>query len=187
MLLLVTHNRLIGSTTSAWLPSQHKEHIVFLLCISCRMAVRSSEQIFAFNQTCLCGEVCKYAWSQEVIIQTIQWSAFRIMSMCLSTDVSPTNKIQPVYSFPGSLSHGRQRQVTVWKSTFSHQGTANRYHESQVLDINRLHCEYHRTKTKQKSKIENISEINFSLWDKPISRDLTHLTHYLKWTCSVGM
>ncbi|KAK2825237.1 hypothetical protein Q7C36_019164 [Tachysurus vachellii] len=37
-------------------------------------------------------------------------------------NISPTNKLQPAYTFPGSLSQARQRQETVWKTASSHRG-----------------------------------------------------------------
>lgn len=95
------------------------------------------------------------------------------MFVYLSTDISPTNKIQPVYSFPGSLSHARQRQVTVWKTASSHQGTVNRCHESQVLDINRHRHEYrHCKKKKVRWKYLKYSTKSFLLWETFLTLNL---------------
>ncbi|MCI4387474.1 hypothetical protein PGIGA_G00074560 [Pangasianodon gigas] len=50
-------------------------------------------------------------------------------------NISPTNKIQPVYSFPGGLSQARQRQVTVWKTASSHQGLPGQEPRRWVLSL----------------------------------------------------
>ncbi|MCJ8741711.1 hypothetical protein PDJAM_G00073790 [Pangasius djambal] len=50
-------------------------------------------------------------------------------------NISPTNKIEPVYSFPGSVTQARQRQVTVWKTASSHQGLSGQEPRRWVLSL----------------------------------------------------
>ncbi|KAK3519436.1 hypothetical protein QTP70_028675 [Hemibagrus guttatus] len=50
-------------------------------------------------------------------------------------NVGPTNKIRPVYTFPGSLSQARRRQESVWKTASSHQGFSGQEPRRWVLSL----------------------------------------------------
>ncbi|KAF4078248.1 hypothetical protein AMELA_G00197080 [Ameiurus melas] len=80
-------------------------------------------------------------WSFQILYNYTETMSSVNSAACLLArnhfyqNISPTNKIQTVYSFPGRPSHARQMQVTVWKTASSHQGLPGQKTRRRVLSL----------------------------------------------------